>query len=89
MSEQQETFSGSPPTSSHPAYNMDFIIDFFDSTKNTSQLPASSSFIQLVETAKENKTSNLNLSSSVGEEVTPPPLIVLLMIVMFVVFHSR
>ena len=89
MSEQQETFSGSPPTSSHPTYNMDFIIDFFDPTKNTSQLPASSSFIQLVETVKENMTSILNLSSSVGEEVAPPPLIVLLMIVLLVVFHSR
>ena len=122
MSEQQETFSGSPPTSSHPAYNMDFIIDFFDPTENTSQLPtslenssyeledtlhhsstlgnlsqspvlsknttissASSSFIQLTETVKENMTSILDLSSSVDEQVLPPPLILLLMIVLLLV----
>ena len=127
MSEQQETFSGSPPTSSHPAYNMDFIIDFFnttffDPTENTSQLPTSlenssyeledtphhsstlgnlsqspvlsknttissgsSSFIQLAETAKENMTSILDLSSSVDEQVLHLPLILLLMIVLLLV----
>ena len=73
MSEQQETFSGSPPTSSHPAYNMDFIIDFFDPTENTSQLPTSleNSSYELEDTPHHSSTlGNLSQSPVLSKNTT-------------------